>query len=83
MPQDIALAGFDDIPTARFVVPALTTVRVRIADLGRRAFERLAELIAAGDDGAKTTERLDCELVVRQSSGAHDAARSASGADTS
>jgi len=83
VPGDIALAGFDDIPIARFVTPPLTTVRVRIADLGRRAFERLAGLIAEGDDGAKTTERLDCDLVVRQSSGRHDAAPSASAADTS
>lgn len=83
VPDDIALAGFDDIPIARFVTPPLTTVRVRIADLGRRAFERLAELIVDGDDGAKTTERLDCDLVVRQSSGADDAASSASVADTS
>jgi LacI family transcriptional regulator len=83
VPDDIALAGFDDIPIARFVTPPLTTVRVRIADLGRRAFERLDALIAAGDDGAKTTERLDCDLVVRQSSGVHDAAPAASGADTS
>jgi LacI family transcriptional regulator len=83
VPDTIALAGFDDIPIARFVTPPLTTVRVRIADLGRRAFERLAELIADGDDGAKSTERLDCDLVVRQSSGAHGAASAASAADTS
>jgi LacI family transcriptional regulator len=82
VPDDIALAGFDDIPIARFVTPPLTTVRVRIADLGRRAFERLAELIADGDDGEKTTERLDCELIVRQSSGAR-AAVSPSAIDTS
>jgi LacI family transcriptional regulator len=78
VPDAIALAGFDDIPIARFVTPPLTTVRVRIADLGRRAFERLAELIADGDDGEKSTERLDCELVARQSSGT-----TASAADTS
>jgi LacI family transcriptional regulator len=83
VPDAIALAGFDDIPIARFVTPPLTTVRVRIADLGRRAFERLDELIVAGDDGAKTTERLDCDLVVRQSTGGHDAVSPASGADTS
>ena len=85
VPDEIALAGFDDIPIARFVTPPLTTVRVRIADLGRRAFDRLAELIANGDDGAKTIERLDCDLVVRQSSGARGAAASthASTADTS
>ena len=83
VPGDIVLAGFDDIPIARFVTPPLTTVRVRIADLGRRAFERLDALIATGDDGARTTERLDCDLVVRQSSGVNDATSAASAADTS
>ena len=33
VPGDIAVAGFDDVPFARMIVPALTTVRVRIADL--------------------------------------------------
>jgi len=36
------LAGVDDIPMARFVSPPLTTVRVRMAELGARALERLA-----------------------------------------
>ncbi|WP_243076443.1 LacI family DNA-binding transcriptional regulator [Microbacterium sp. SS28] len=31
---DIALAGFDDIPTGRDVTPALTTVRVPLEDVG-------------------------------------------------
>src|SRR4051812_47349262 len=53
VPDDIALAGFDDIPIARFVTPPLTTVRVRIVDLGRRAFERLAAVID-GDATAPT-----------------------------
>jgi LacI family transcriptional regulator len=73
VPNDIALAGFDDIPIARFVTPPLTTVRVRIAELGRRAFERLLALIDSGDAGEQTTEELACELIIRQSSGARAA----------
>jgi LacI family transcriptional regulator len=34
---DIALAGFDDIPTGRDVTPALTTVRVPLQDVGYQA----------------------------------------------
>jgi LacI family transcriptional regulator, galactose operon repressor len=68
VPKAVALAGFDDIPIARYVTPTLTTVRVRIADLGRRAFERLVAVIDKDAGVTLTGELLDCELVVRQSS---------------
>jgi LacI family transcriptional regulator len=71
VPRDIALAGFDDIPVARYVTPALTTVRVPIAGMGAQALDRLAGLIAAsaGNAGGSTAETLDAQLVVRGSSG--------------
>src|SRR6476469_6852606 len=34
VPGDIAVAGFDDIPLARYVHPSLTTIAVDIAELG-------------------------------------------------
>jgi LacI family transcriptional regulator len=71
VPQDVALAGFDDIPLARFLSPPLTTVRADIATLGLRALETLAGLIegeARAD--AAPAERLSVEVVVRGSSGA-------------
>jgi LacI family transcriptional regulator len=51
VPEDVSLVGFDDIPIARFLTPALTTVRVPIAEVGGRAVERLLELI---EDGVRT-----------------------------
>ncbi|HSN68889.1 MAG TPA: LacI family DNA-binding transcriptional regulator, partial [Thermoanaerobaculia bacterium] len=48
VPGKIAVAGFDDIPIARFVSPPLTTVSVEIAELGRRAFELFLEGTEAG-----------------------------------
>ncbi|MTD14345.1 LacI family DNA-binding transcriptional regulator [Nakamurella sp. YIM 132087] len=39
VPRDMALAGFDDITTLRDIQPPLTTVRVPLAHLGRRALE--------------------------------------------
>ncbi|MGN6518273.1 MAG: LacI family DNA-binding transcriptional regulator [Dokdonella sp.] len=70
VPDDIALAGFDDVPIARYVTPQLTTVRVRVADLGRAAFTRLiAELETPGAFPARS-EVLPCEIVVRASCGA-------------
>ena len=69
VPQDVALAGFDDIPVARYVSPQLTTVRVSIADLGRNALERLAALLENPDQSA-VADTLGCEIVVRESCGA-------------
>lgn len=69
VPRDIALAGFDDIPIARYVCPALTTVRVPIAELGAQALERLTGLIARSGSGEASAHTLDAELVIRGSSG--------------
>ncbi|MBN6148992.1 LacI family DNA-binding transcriptional regulator [Xanthomonas sp. AmX2] len=68
VPQDIALAGFDDIPLARFVHPSLTTMHVSIAGLGEQAMGRLLQLIdhPGADDGRRQT--LTPVLVVRDSS---------------
>jgi LacI family transcriptional regulator len=73
IPQDIAIAGFDDIPTARFVRPALTTVCVKIADLGGRALDRLAQAIDTPTALTLTTETVPAEVVVRASCGSPSA----------
>jgi LacI family transcriptional regulator len=39
VPEDIAVAGFDDIVTLRDVTPALTTVRIPLVDIGIAATE--------------------------------------------
>jgi LacI family transcriptional regulator len=74
IPQDIALAGFDDIPVARYVAPPLTTVRVRIADLGRSALESLAALIEDPDCQTTAESAFGFEIVVRETCGASSAA---------
>jgi LacI family transcriptional regulator len=70
VPEDVAVAGFDDIPIAEYVNPPLTTVRVSIADLGARAAGRLLEAVAAGNRHARTHETIPTELVIRGSCGA-------------
>ncbi|GJI89992.1 LacI family DNA-binding transcriptional regulator [Duganella hordei] len=70
LPQDMALAGFDDIPIARYVSPALTTVRVPIADLGVQALENLVARIGQpGSLPSATVQTLGAELVARASTG--------------
>lgn len=68
VPHDVALAGFDDIPLARFVHPTLTTMRVSIAELGGQAMGRLLDAIDS--DGARVapSAMLVPELIVRASS---------------
>ncbi len=74
VPQDIALAGFDDIPIARYVAPPLSTVRVRIADLGRDALESVASMLENPDHQTAADPTFGCEIVVRETCGANSAA---------
>jgi LacI family transcriptional regulator len=70
VPEDVAIVGFDDVPLAGLVRPALTTLRINIAETGRSALERLVRMItAAGEAVADTAcEVVRPELVVRPSS---------------
>ena len=71
VPQDIALAGFDDIPIARYVTPALSTVRVRIADFGRLALDMLADRLEHPEQESSSADTLGFEIVVRETCGAN------------
>jgi DNA-binding LacI/PurR family transcriptional regulator len=75
VPQDLAVAGFDDIPISRLVVPALTTVRVPAREIGATAARMLVELVESGRRPESVL--LETELVVRESSGAPRAATTA------
>ena len=70
VPDDVALAGFDDIPLARHVQPTLTTMRVDIAALGAQALEVLRGLLRGGRQPAPTT-LVATRLVVRGSTRQH------------
>lgn len=71
-PEDVAVVGFDDVPIASLVRPALSTMRIDIAETGRRAMERLVGLIAASSDPTalqdSACEVVQPRLIVRQSS---------------
>jgi LacI family transcriptional regulator len=71
VPEEIALAGFDDVPMARYVTPPLTTIEVRIAELGSQATELLGEQIDRPDQAMTDIHRrVAARLVVRGSSSA-------------
>jgi DNA-binding LacI/PurR family transcriptional regulator len=65
VPQDVALAGFDDIATARFVNPPLTTVLQDTSHAGEVLVESLLALIRGEP---VDSEVLPVKLVVRRSS---------------
>jgi LacI family transcriptional regulator len=63
----VAVIGFDDIPVAKFVTPALTTIAQHPERLGRRAAEMLFERLQGSvADGGRSVE-LPYELIVRGS----------------
>jgi LacI family transcriptional regulator len=72
IPQDMALVGFDDIPTASVIEPALSTVRQPIERMGSMAVEVLLDMLDNEEDAGSSTNRivLPTELVVRASCGA-------------
>lgn len=61
VPEEVAVAGFDDIPLARHL--QITTVRVRIAELGERALARLLDGLSRDDPGGD--ELHAPELIIR------------------
>jgi len=66
VPEDISVVGFDDLPAASQMHPALTTVRQPIEELGRAAVNTLLAMIA-GLHPATTQVTLPTDLIVRQS----------------
>lgn len=67
VPQDISLVGYDDIPLASAVSPALTTVAQPVERLATISTELLLSRIEEGTKGAPKRIVLDTELVVRDS----------------
>ncbi|MFY1578824.1 LacI family DNA-binding transcriptional regulator [Verrucosispora sp. WMMD703] len=65
VPEDVAVIGFDDIETAAYTDPPLTTVRQPIVELGRQG-TRLLLRLAAGED-VEPALILPTELIIRES----------------
>jgi LacI family transcriptional regulator len=68
VPDDIALAGFDDSPLAQHMHPSLTTLRIDIGGFGAHALRLLLDRTADGE--VLAPQCLQPELMVRESTGA-------------
>ncbi|MEJ0011222.1 MAG: LacI family DNA-binding transcriptional regulator [Bauldia sp.] len=71
VPEDVSVAGFDDIEYANLLSPALTTMRQPRAELGRRAAEHLVLRMSGDRKSMPQRTRLPCTLVIRDSVRAH------------
>ncbi|QNM81887.1 LacI family DNA-binding transcriptional regulator [Sphingomonas sabuli] len=69
VPSQVAVTGFDDIPLAQHL--GITTVRVRISEIGERALSMLFATLAGGGDHEDEYHRP--ELVIRSTTMEHSA----------
>ena len=66
IPEQLSVAGFDDIALARQVDPALTTVRQPLVEMAARA----ATILTRGDKGqSKTADVMPATIKIRESTG--------------
>ncbi|MFS0713971.1 LacI family DNA-binding transcriptional regulator [Microbacterium sp. 2P01SA-2] len=68
VPGRLSIAGFDDIPFARYTSPALTTAAVPMGELGARAWSALHDLLEGRTPEPAVT--VSPEVIVRGSTGA-------------
>ncbi len=65
VPEDIAIAGFDDINIAKFSYPPLTTVHQPRREIGAKAMQLLLQLLDGGN--SSETIVLPHDLIIRKS----------------
>lgn len=66
VPDQLSVAGFDDIPLARLVYPALTTIRQPLSVMAERA---VSEIIAGRAAETQGTIIIPAKLQIRESTG--------------
>jgi LacI family transcriptional regulator len=66
VPDDISVLGFDDIPQASLIHPALTTVRQPLEQMGRSAAQMLLEIFK-NPESKPSRIALPTELIIRDS----------------
>lgn len=66
VPGDVAVVGFDDLPTAISADPPLTTVRQPIRRVGAQAVETLLDILANGPEPVRRIT-MSTQLIIRSS----------------
>jgi DNA-binding LacI/PurR family transcriptional regulator len=69
VPGDVSVVGFDDIQSAEYATPSLTTVRQPLREMGKRGAQVLLERIANREKEFPAEIVMMPELVVRESTG--------------
>jgi len=67
VPEDVSVVGFDDIQSAAYSTPSLTTVRQPLMEMGQRGAQVLLERIADREKHFPSEITMAPELVVRES----------------
>jgi DNA-binding LacI/PurR family transcriptional regulator len=67
VPHDLSIVGFDDILLASLTVPKLTTVRLPLLDMGRKAAKLLIDVIEEKRDPMEQASIETPELIIRNS----------------
>lgn len=68
IPNDLSVAGFDDIPLAQQIYPALTTIRQPVRSMAETAVELLMDQVRSRPPSDKP-RMIDAELRIRESTG--------------
>ena len=69
IPDDIAIAGFDNDKISEFTDPALTTVDIQRSEIGKKAIELLLrQLKNSPESNTAVTELVPTKLIIRESS---------------
>jgi LacI family transcriptional regulator len=69
VPGDVSVVGFDDIQSAAYSTPSLTTVRQPLLEMGKRGAQVLLERIADREKPFPSEIVMAPELIVRESTG--------------
>jgi len=52
VPEDVAVAGFDNLTQSRYAIPPLTTVNLQVREMARLAIEALQQSFSPGERDA-------------------------------